>query len=268
MEINQSTELLRNLNRINMDIYEMAHARIGTEWHASHVCTGYSRIYLIIDGGGKICYDNCELMLEAGNIYIIPSGLEFSYECEKYLEKLYFHISINQLNNYDMLSELKKCVVVRNAQQYILKLSDCFFENTMESLFNIKIILHKIILAAIEENTELCGSIKCCSDFMTKTLSFIENNLSAGLTVSETADKMFVSVSKLQKAFKSEMGVSAGRYINDRLMFLAEREMRGGKKSIKEISDMLGFCDQFYFSRRFSERFGVSPLKYRKENRI
>ena len=243
----------------------MAHARIGTEWQANHVCSGYSRIYLIIDGIGKISYNSCEFLLEPGNIYIIPSGLEFSYKCEKYLEKLYFHVSINLPNNYDMLSKLNKCVVLKNAQPFITELSECLFDNTMESLFKVKILLHKIILTAVEENEELCGNIKHCSDFITSVLSYIESNLSAALTVSETADKMFVSVSKLQKAFKAEMGVSVGRYINDRLMFIAEREVRSGKKSVKEISDMLRFCDQFYFSRRFSERFGVAPLKYRKE---
>ncbi|MBQ8868969.1 MAG: AraC family transcriptional regulator [Oscillospiraceae bacterium] len=30
------------------------------------------------------------------------------------------------------------------------------------------------------------------------------------------------------------------------------------------ISDELGFYDQFYFSRRFKEKYAVSPLKYRK----
>ena len=97
-------------------------------------------------------------------------------------------------------------------------------------------------------------------------LAFIENHLSAKLTIAEIADEMFVSVSKLQKTFKREIGVSVGKYINDSLMLLASREVRS-EKSIKDISDMLGYCDQFYFSRRFSEHFGVSPLNYRK-NRI
>ena len=64
--------------------------------------------------------------------------------------------------------------------------------------------------------------------------------------------------------FKKEIGVSVGRYIDDRLMYVAELELRRGEKSINEISDMLGFCDQFYFSRRFSQTYGIPPIKYRK----
>ena len=33
---------------------------------------------------------------------------------------------------------------------------------------------------------------------------------------------------------------------------------------VSEVSERLGFCDQFYFSRYFKKRCGESPLKYRK----
>ena len=37
---------------------------------------------------------------------------------------------------------------------------------------------------------------------------------------------------------------------------------------ISRISERYGFCDQFYFSRRFKEKFGVTPQKYRKMNSL
>lgn len=266
MEINRSTEILSNLNKINMEIYEMAYASIGTDWCENSVCSGYSRIYIILDGCGKIRCNDSEVLLEPGNIYIIPSGLKFSYECEDYLEKLYFHVSVTLYNNYDLLSGLDKFIILKDAQEFISAFSECFEKNTVASLLKIKLLLHEIISTAIKSNAAFYTNIKHCSDFITKVLAFIENHLSAKLTIAEIADEMFVSVSKLQKTFKREIGVSVGKYINDSLMLLASREVRS-EKSIKDISDMLGYCDQFYFSRRFSEHFGVSPLNYRK-NRI
>ena len=38
--------------------------------------------------------------------------------------------------------------------------------------------------------------------------------------------------------------------------------------SALEISERLGFCDQFYFSRRFKEKYGSSPREYRKKTNI
>ena len=55
-----------------------------------------------------------------------------------------------------------------------------------------------------------------------------------------------------------------GRYVNDRLFYYAEQQLRLTDRTIKEISEQLGFCDPFYFSRMFTQRFGTSPKEYRR----
>jgi AraC-like DNA-binding protein len=52
------------------------------------------------------------------------------------------------------------------------------------------------------------------------------------------------------------------------VLFKAEEMLIKSNLSILEISEMFGFYDQFYFSRRFKERFGISPLKYRNQKHI
>ena len=36
----------------------------------------------------------------------------------------------------------------------------------------------------------------------------------------------------------------------------------------KDVSERLGFCDQFYFSRKFSEFHGFSPKRFRQMHNI
>jgi len=36
-------------------------------------------------------------------------------------------------------------------------------------------------------------------------------------------------------------------------------------RPINEIADDVGFDSAYYFTRRFTERFGVSPTAYRKQ---
>jgi AraC-like DNA-binding protein len=55
-----------------------------------------------------------------------------------------------------------------------------------------------------------------------------------------------------------------GKYINDLLMFEAGRLLAADGRTIGEISAALGFCDQFYFSRRFAGHFLMTPREYRK----
>jgi AraC-like DNA-binding protein len=60
------------------------------------------------------------------------------------------------------------------------------------------------------------------------------------------------------------MGVSLSAYIERQIMHEASRLLLQSKLTAGEVSERLGFCDQFYFSRRFSAFFGISPREFRK----
>ena len=93
---------------------------------------------------------------------------------------------------------------------------------------------------------------------------YIKRHLTAQLTVSEVAEHVFVSNSTLTKRFKTELSKSVGEYINDTIMFEAGQLLLKTNLSILAVSEKYGFSDQFYFSRRFKEKFGMSPMKYRQ----
>ena len=85
------------------------------------------------------------------------------------------------------------------------------------------------------------------------------------MTVKEVAKICLCSPNKLSAVFLSEIGQSVSAYIDDLLMSEAKNLLLYTDKSIAKISEKLGFCDQFYFSRLFKKRFGLSPLQYRKK---
>lgn len=106
------------------------------------------------------------------------------------------------------------------------------------------------------------------SEFVVKTIEYIRKNLSIQLSGSFLSDRLFVSESFLLKKFKLEVGITLGKYIDDLVFFKAENLLLTTRLSIGEISNLLGFCDQFYFSRRFSEKYGEAPQRYRKKMQL
>ncbi|WP_434363024.1 helix-turn-helix domain-containing protein [Parasalinivibrio latis] len=55
-------------------------------------------------------------------------------------------------------------------------------------------------------------------------------------------------------------------YLNElRLKSAAEALKANNKLSVTDIGFEMGFRSSQYFSRRFSEYFGMSPSKYRKQ---
>ena len=71
----------------------------------------------------------------------------------------------------------------------------------------------------------------------------------------------------LRIKFRTAYGVTPKEYLDSLRMGLAKDYLRiyGNILSIKEISDMCGFMDSLYFSRKFKRTFGVCPKEYVKQ---
>ena len=78
------------------------------------------------------------------------------------------------------------------------------------------------------------------------------------------AEYCFVSKSTLTKHFQLELSVSVQQYLYDLLLSEASRILLKENLSVLEVSERLGFSDQFYFARRFRAKYGVPPSKYKK----
>jgi len=64
--------------------------------------------------------------------------------------------------------------------------------------------------------------------------------------------------------FARAYGLSPMEYLRERRLRRARELLRTTSLSIKEIACLVGIGDQYYFSKLFSERNGLSPSKYRQ----
>jgi len=106
------------------------------------------------------------------------------------------------------------------------------------------------------------------SEYVANTINYILKNLTAGLRVSELTKRSPISKSYLEKLFHKEVGVSMGQYIDEQLMSKAQRLLDQTDDSVTNISQTLGFSDPYYFSRRFKQLCGTTPIRYRHCRRL
>lgn len=286
MEVLENPLLERELNRINMNILEVSYAKIDSSWRMQHVISPFIRLYFVQSGEACIRYrerqtdqnissfhqqpdlhaDNPEitLPLRSGNIYLIPSNLEFSYWCDGHMSKLYAHLNLLGCNYYDLLSTYPRCIILENRQTEIDELISWWQRGDILSSISIKTCLYQTVLEALLKEHISLGEIETYSDLVKNALKIIRDHPHLSLTAQKLAGMLFVSPSQLQKKFRQEVHVSLGRYLNEQVMFAAVNLLRVQERSIKEISDSLGFCDQFHFSRRFCEYYGMAPSRYRR----
>ena len=167
------------------------------------------------------------------------------------------------IDKIDFFHECKEpCSIV-----YPKDMTEFFIKNLDNSSINdglkVRQILYDILISIMEENN-ISLHPKNLSPCVSNAIHYIKKNLSIELSLNQIAEHIFVSKSTLTKQFRKELSMSVHDYICDSVLFEACQLLTKNTLSISAISEKLGFCDQFYFSRMFSEKFGIPPRDYRK----
>ena len=252
----------RALSRLHMEIIDFRYARLGAWWRASHICSPFTRIYMVTEGTGYLQCRDQSITMTPGNIYVIPAGLRFSYSCEEGFSKTYFHICLPLPNGSDLFEGIDKCLCFSDPEA-VTAVTGCLHSDELRDIIRIRAVLYDLVFRCVEHSpAQAPGSY---SDHIVKAMEYIEANLSFPLSAGQVADALLIPPERLRKTFRAETGIPMGKYIHNRLMAKAELEVRRGEFSVQEISQRLGFCDQFYFSRCFSKEYGLSPVKYRQK---
>jgi len=86
------------------------------------------------------------------------------------------------------------------------------------------------------------------------------------ITLEDVAAYVYLSPSYFSKIFKEEMDVNFNAYLNYVRIEMSKKLLLDPSISMVEVSNLVGFEDQSYFSKVFKKMTGISPKKYR-ENR-
>lgn len=94
--------------------------------------------------------------------------------------------------------------------------------------------------------------------------SYVRDNLSDDLTLSELAALLGISVRHLSRAVKQAMGVSVHRWIADRRLAEARRLLSETDLAIHEIARLSAFHSASAFTAAFRVAAGIAPGEFRR----
>lgn len=262
IQINAS--LCQSMNPFRLLLFYYGRAQIDSSWHGKVYNPVYSRLFYIVSGRATIkLSESRKIVLTPGNWYLLPAGCSFEYACDDKMDHVYFHLKLCGVDGIDLFRRCPEpCSVTLDDNKADFFIRGLSFKTFTEGL-KVRQEAYSILLAIIEKN-HLELKSKNLSPCVTRAVHYIKYNPTVQLTTKQIAEHAFVSVSTLTKHFKSELSISVHDYIYDQVLFEAEQLVIKSDLSILEISEKFGFCDQFYFSRRFREKFGMSPTEYRK----
>ncbi len=118
-----------------------------------------------------------------------------------------------------------------------------------------------VILRHKEEHGYGAPSVR---EQIARSVEFMKGHLSEPLKVATLAALVNLSRSHYTTLFRRVTGYAPISYLNHLRMQHAVQLLNSTDLPIKQISDQLGFSDQFYFSRAFSRMHNHSPTEHRQ----
>lgn len=106
----------------------------------------------------------------------------------------------------------------------------------------------------VDSNSILCDAVK----------QYVWNRPEVNHRVEDIAAGMNMNADHLNRVFRKHHGVSIKQFVLNYKTWMAKNLLEESSKSLAEISELLGFSDQFHFSKVFKARVGISPIKHRQ----
>lgn len=256
------------INSTSLEILISGYLESGTEWSKSRTePPPYAKLYFILGGDAFIISSGKRTELRPGRAYLIPSGLVYDNGCVTGIHFLYFNIRLRTRMGKDLLSGYKRILEREFSASKTLNLIQKYTSPLLSDAVSLKADILSVLAELFSTSPEVELKINDYSQSVCRALEYIESHLSIGLKIDEICKNVYAARSTLMKNFTNEVGMPIGAYINDQVLNRCVQLLCETDLAISEISEIFGFCDQFYFSRKFKEKFKETPQKYRK-NRL
>ena len=182
----------------------------------------------------------------------------------------YIHMIVNEGELGDILTALPNYIDFSDTDQIKeIFISLCEHHNT--GISNDDILLQSLILKLIyilsENSASIIKSTPKSNNHKTieRTLEYINNNLSADLTLERLASAANFNTIYFHKLFKASTGKTLHEYVEDQRIKKSINLLISTNMTLAEIAYECGFSSQSYFSYAFKKKIGSAPREYAKK---
>lgn len=95
-----------------------------------------------------------------------------------------------------------------------------------------------------------------------KTIEYLQREFSKDIRIEKLAEQTALSRVKYNDIFRTMTGKTPVQYLTELRIDRAKQLLIGSDQRLKEIAEQTGFRDEYYFSRRFKQSVGLSPIQF------
>lgn len=272
-------------------ILVIRHGKVNQEkgyWHKGNMLKN-NLLVILTEGNLTMQIGNKSYTVNSGDALLIPKQTFYrplkSTGCEYY----FFHFSCHETQPRETESEIKikpnyNLPDGNYSFLYVFESNPIIKVNTQTTNFDIRI--HNVLDRVRKTNVWQSDTEKFLLDCyvrelltllsadtshlmiidpnLRKIVRYLEMNFREAVSLSTLSDKFHLSQSFIARLFKRQLGTCTADFINSLRIRYACDLLINSKLSIGEISSKAGFNNQYYFSKVFKARNGITPSEFRK----
>lgn len=260
------------LDNMNAEVIKANRSICGRGWGTSSSVYSVHKFYYINSGEAYFKIQNEEFQAKTGQLFCFPAGTKQTFHTvnSQNIELYWCHFTVSPANN-DLFDKIvfPYCIDVNdleNIHRIFHGMAGYRYSETVTARIHLKSLLLELIAFYIDNLPQKIHPAvqKSAMYKLLPALNHIHNaSISKNISVDELAAIVGLHPNYFLNMFKTYMGTTPAKYMNERKIIAAKKLLSDNSNSITDISIMLGFEDVHYFSNAFKKYTGCAPSKYR-----
>ena len=254
------------------------------EQHPDRTMTDHD-LLLICEGEWTIIQDKTAYSLQAGDMILLQSGSHHysALPCTPNTKTMFLHfnhlmddrcnveLSAMETSNYAdgrivCLPTVTHCDTgADNIRSMMLEIISTFWSRRDDRIRRLNMLLN-LLLAELAYLARRSPIVTTRQDWIYTLLDAMSADPRHFYKLRDAEKLVHMSSRTISAHFISVMGKSFHQYQLEQKLKMARSTLESGIYKVKQVSEMYGFCDPYYFSRVFKKQYGLSPRDIKNKN--
>lgn len=277
------------LELVNISVLNIGYAKTIHRWGGTDISSPFARLYYVRSGRAKLHFPDCDVDLQPGYMYLVPSFMPHSYVCEPGFEFYYMFVYErygDQTSFFDIYTF--PYMVKGNEASELLFANFCHLYPQLNLPYSsaedfnahpaYRDYARRYMRMERYEKMQLQGFVWIVASYfmkhsqkraqntdarVLKVCQYIKQNIHTSITLEQMADVACVTKSYIGKLFNETLGISPLQYVIKCKIQYAQSILLTTDIPVKKIAAKIGIEDVSYFIRLFKKNIGFTPQDYR-----
>lgn len=232
-------------------------------------------IHLVLDGTGVFTAEGKKYQLHKNEAFLIYPGIETMYEADQEKPWHYLWVGFHGYLSEDCIRRMgfsKENPIIRlQHKEEIIECVQSILESAQLTYSNYLLRqgeLYRFFGLMIKYSENLKRDKQThdypSSVYVKQAVQHMMTYYYKHIKIDSLAEEIGITRNYLAKSFQKELQMSPQEFLINLRLEKAARILESTSDPIGEVSDRVGYSDPLAFSKKFKEKFGMSPKAYRE----